>query len=550
MEKPFEQSNPTELLKITRRTSDDLPAHVKDLVKWRTREDGALPGYYVYDPREDRHQPVEFIDNHWHKLFVYSGTAYVSLSDRIDPFTQGTGYWKTSDPQHPHYHEHLSTLAQQASEVAQQIAQEQEETRRTRERVPTLAIVTGTSPLESDAKLSPFLTPRVPSAEKSSSSDDARHSTEPEREPSPELEYQDDPVLEAQLQYGLDIQEREQENPYTPDTPAYQQLIEAAVEAGYNVPAPPPLLQVLDLPRIIAPPVPQPPIIMAGIQPGQAAPQAGGQAGGQAGQQAAAPALLNGKLRGPDPYYFSGDRADSEEFIDRFNLLVALNDNHEIMDSPYLRTMFALSLIKGPLVKSWVKAQVSSLRDKVTRQNNPIGRDQEILWNDFEQAFTAAYTDLAKTQNATAAFDQLKMRGEDLDTYNATFEQLAQDAGFSLDNPYVHTRYARGLNKGLLHAIMSRDTEPNTFTAWKDAAQIEQRKKIRRQVYMYPQERKFEWRIPMYQKDHFQMNRKNPGHSHDGDPRPFVPMDVDAPIFTQVKKAYTKQQKNHLKAAG
>jgi hypothetical protein len=60
-------------------------------------------------------------------------------------------------------------------------------------------------------------------------------------EPSPESPQADDPVLVAQLQHRLDIQDREPENPLTPDQPAYLQLVEQAIEAGLNVPPPPPL---------------------------------------------------------------------------------------------------------------------------------------------------------------------------------------------------------------------------------------------------------------------------------------------------------------------
>jgi len=43
-----------------------------------------------------------------------------------------------------------------------------------------------------------------------------------------------------------------------------------------------------------------------------------------------------------------------------------LNANHEVMRSPYLRTMLALTLIKGPLVDDWASDQVQALKEKVT----------------------------------------------------------------------------------------------------------------------------------------------------------------------------------------
>jgi hypothetical protein len=61
--------------------------------------------------------------------------------------------------------------------------------------------------------------------------------------------------------------------------------------------------------------------------------------------------------------------------MNQFNAYMYMNENHEVMQTPYLRTLFALTLIKGPLVDDWSQDQIEDLRNKVTRANNPIGRD-------------------------------------------------------------------------------------------------------------------------------------------------------------------------------
>ena len=121
-------------------------------------------------------------------------------------------------------------------------------------------------PLAGEPSISPFFAPRAPSVE-DSSSDTETACTPEEQEPSPKQEQQDNPILEAQLQYILDIQDRELENPSAPHFPAYQNLIEEAVEAGLNIPSPPPLATLERLPSPglltvppIAPPAPQPPV--------------------------------------------------------------------------------------------------------------------------------------------------------------------------------------------------------------------------------------------------------------------------------------------------
>jgi hypothetical protein len=87
--------------------------------------------------------------------------------------------------------------------------------------------------------ISPFVTAR--STDSGSDSDSTEAPPPNVEDPSPEQEHPEDPVLTAQLQYELDIQDREPENPLTPDQSAYQQLIKDAVEVGLNVPPPPPI---------------------------------------------------------------------------------------------------------------------------------------------------------------------------------------------------------------------------------------------------------------------------------------------------------------------
>ena len=73
----------------------------------------------------------------------------------------------------------------------------------------------------------------------------------------------------------------------------------------------------------------------------------------------------------------------SETFMEQWDVHWGLNDNHEIMISPYLRSMYFLSLCKGPVVGKWANNHIIDLRNKVTRQNNPIARTEEDLWNEI-----------------------------------------------------------------------------------------------------------------------------------------------------------------------
>ena len=148
----------------------------------------------------------------------------------------------------------------------------------------------------------------------------------------------------------LGIVDREPENPLTPDQPAYLNLVEQAVEAGVNVPSPPPLATPLTpLTPIIQAPLLQVPMAQQvpqfiGIPPPQQQQQ---QQQAAAGGQDAAP---DAKLNGVPPTVFNGDRSMSEQFINEFAMYRALNHDHRIMANPYLQTVLALQYIKGPNV--------------------------------------------------------------------------------------------------------------------------------------------------------------------------------------------------------
>ena len=219
------------------------------------------------------------------------------------------------------------------------------------------------------------------------------------------------------------------------------------------------------------------------------------------------------------------------------------------MTTPYLRTMYALSLIKGPLVNDWVHDQVTALREKVSRVNNPIGRDEEILWTMFEAEFTNAFTDTAKAQNAHAALEQLTMRGDDLDTYISTFKHLAKDAGYDLNDQAVHHMFGRGLGGKLLYKVLSRETPPISMTGWEDAARAEKVKEARLQAMIHPGKQRYRWVAPQaYNRSYRNGSQRSEPRRHPNDIP--VPMDVDTPVFTQINRAYSEEDKVRHKQEG
>ena len=92
-----------------RRSSDDLPVHVKGIIRWYP---DAQPqaGYYIpkkYSPSGD-FEPLEFINNQWFGLFGHPETSTTHLCTRASaaiPIVNhlGIGYWDITDPKHPDF---------------------------------------------------------------------------------------------------------------------------------------------------------------------------------------------------------------------------------------------------------------------------------------------------------------------------------------------------------------------------------------------------------------------------------------------------------------
>ena len=88
---------------IERRTTDDLPPHVKGTAYWLNHET-CPSGYYYTEPNQEP-VPVEFINDAWYILhFVHTERIYSTCASyRIDPNDPnvGLGRWLDNDPAHP-----------------------------------------------------------------------------------------------------------------------------------------------------------------------------------------------------------------------------------------------------------------------------------------------------------------------------------------------------------------------------------------------------------------------------------------------------------------
>ncbi|KAH8986575.1 hypothetical protein EDB92DRAFT_2021182 [Lactarius akahatsu] len=186
---------------------------------------------------------------------------------------------------------------------------------------------------------------------------------------------------------------------------------------------------------------------------------------------AAAP--LTGALKGTPPTLFTGNRADSEQFLREFRLYRKLNRDHTLMQNPYSRVICVLGFIRGPTINNWVNIEEQKLDNLVARTTNPIAETDEQLWTTFETSFKAAWTDTLSKQNAYQKLTTLQMKGDDADTYVSQFGFLANAAEWHRDASGTVEFFRRGLTKSILRACILRTTPPESMTEWQDAARAE-----------------------------------------------------------------------------
>jgi hypothetical protein len=213
------------------------------------------------------------------------------------------------------------------------------------------------------------------------------------------------------------------------------------------------------------------------------------------------------------------------------------------MANPWKRVFTALSFIRGPNVDDWVEDQVKEIRLKNTGTRQ-IAKTDDVLWQEFKNAFTTAYTDSTIQQTAYRKLQELRMKGQDLDSFIATFKHLATKAGFGLADAATKDLFAKALTHQLLSAILNRDTfDPRTATLaeWETAARREiQRYETRNSMLSkWPKA----WHSPQTQgkRGGFQRSSNQRSYVHPNDRS--VPMDVDAARKATTEEAKKKHRK-------
>jgi len=151
-----------------------------------------------------------------------------------------------------------------------------------------------------------------------------------------------------------------------------------------------------------------------------------------------------------------------------------MNPTVEQLAIPYQRTMTFLSYIRGPLVDDWVDEQAQWLMDQI---QTGVAYAEENLWRTVEVRFRQAYTDTAEKAKAQHQLQDHRMKGDDVDTYISTFQNLARKAGYTLDENVTLGLFADGLPPKLMVNCVKFD-HPVTWNDWTASAHLHQEEYI------------------------------------------------------------------------
>ena len=109
--------------------------------------------------------------------------------------------------------------------------------------------------------------------------------------------------------------------------------------------------------------------------------------------------------------------------------------------------MTFLSYIRGPLVNDWVQEQAQWLVDQITAGVLQI---KENLWHTINTRFRQAYTDTAESAKAQHKLKMLHMTKDNLDDFISRFQNLANKAGYDLDQQVTLNLFQNGLLNNLV----------------------------------------------------------------------------------------------------
>jgi len=166
------------------------------------------------------------------------------------------------------------------------------------------------------------------------------------------------------------------------------------------------------------------------------------------------------RLEGIHPDKFEGDQSKTRRFLNQFNRFMLMNRKADIAKDPISKCIYFMSLLDGEKVNGWVDMAFNWLEEI---ENNPSLIDRfSNPWKMMEEKFKISFTDYAERERAQDQLGKLRMTGDNLDEYLASFETLGNRAELNPDDPSNLRTFAQGLPRQLADACLAMEN-PDTY---------------------------------------------------------------------------------------
>ena len=149
-----------------------------------------------------------------------------------------------------------------------------------------------------------------------------------------------------------------------------------------------------------------------------------------------------------------------------FQIYCGMNPNVDLMTNPYRWTMTFLLYIRGPLVDDWVQEQAQWLVDQTTAG---VLQTEENLWCTIDTRFKQAYMNTAESAKAQHELKMLHIVKDNLNNFISQFQNLANKAGYDLDQWVTLDLFQNRLPNNLVWNCIKSD-HPYNWVTWTDLA--------------------------------------------------------------------------------
>jgi len=270
------------------------------------------------------------------------------------------------------------------------------------------------------------------------------------------------------------------------------------------------------------------------------------------------------RLEGIHPDKFEGDRSKTRRFLNQFNRFMLMNRKADIAKDPISKCIYFMSLLDREKVNGWVDMAFKWLEEikadpsLIDRFSNP--------WKMMEEKFKISFTNYAERERAQDQLGKLRMTGDNLDEYLASFETLGNRTELNPDDPSNLCTFAQGLPCQLADACLAMEN-PDTYKQWRAAAQRQQviylKKKVLHSEYgtrnptrsagQGPQQKQntgWVWRRPRGNSNPNNQNWRSQGNRAQPPCPRLPPQNDDAMDVSVVRKATTDKEKEEYCRTG